>query len=119
MEEINDVYDTYTGFLPGYGIFPYVIWRHGAGIYMQLPIPKGKERTTQYLIDKTKALKARLEQSTKRNCKLCLVLAKNEAYYFSDDLMTYSESIPSGGLLLTKDGAQMKFNHIHFIENGN
>lgn len=115
MKHINNC-NSSLGFLNGYGVFPYVIWRVSAGTYIQIPIANGHERTTKYLMAKTKKLKEQIEALIAKNCKLCLVFGANEAYYFANEIVTFSESIPWGGVLLSKDGAEMIIEGNHYKE---
>ena len=51
----------------------------------------------------------------KRLHSVCLVLSPNSAYYFEEDGMQHSASIPSGGTLVNSQQQVIAINHPHFI----
>jgi hypothetical protein len=117
----------------GHGKFPYVIVRMFSGIYMQMPIHLVKEHTAkmngivvqtkdfgnnenhQFLIEVATNYKLHLDSKGKRKHRICLVLGPNSAYYFEEDRMKYSTSIPSGGTLVNSQQQVIAMNKPHFI----
>ena len=117
----------------GHGKFPYVIVRMYSAIYMQMPIHFVSERTseTKGIVVQTNDLSMRENEDTlvkiaedykrhldskgKRIHRVCLVVNPNSAYYFEEDGMQHSASIPSGGTLVNSQQQVIAMNHPHFI----
>jgi hypothetical protein len=102
----------------GFGRFPYVIIRLQYAIYMQFPIHFVKERKDglagisiqthssdpkeqqTLLLDAIAKFKSQIDEQKKRTHRLCVVLSEEQAYYFEEDGIKFSNSIPKGGTLL-------------------
>ena len=115
----------------GFGRFPYVVIRLHYGIYMQFPIHFVKERKDglagisiktdssnpkeqqALLLDAIAKFKSQIDEQKKRSHRLCVVLSEEQAYYFEDDGIKFSHSIPKGGTLLNsqQDFLAMGFPH--------
>jgi hypothetical protein len=115
----------------GYGRFPYVIIRLQYAIYMQFPIHFVKERKEglagisiqtdssdpkeqqALLLDAIAQFKSQIDEQKKRSHRLCVVLSEEQAYYFEEDGIKFSHSIPKGGTLLNsqQDFIAMGFPH--------
>jgi hypothetical protein len=126
-------------FLPGYGIFPYVILKTGHALFMQIPIhinknydlvkfpgtnitgvskevQKDAERFRDLLIEHTQKMKTKIENDKKIQAQLCLVINASECHYFNNDSIKKSDMIPSGGTLVTQGNRVMTMNREHYIE---
>lgn len=117
----------------GHGKFPYVIVRMFSGIYMQMPIHLVKEHTAkkkgivvqtkepgnkendQFFIEVAANYKRHLDSKGKRKHRICLVLSPTSAYYFEEDQIQFSTSIPSGGTLVNSQQQVIAMNKPHFI----
>ena len=115
----------------GFGKFPYLIIRLQYGIYMQFPIHFVKERKDgragiciqtessdpkeqqALLLDAIAQFKTQIDEQKKRFHRLCVVLDKEQAYYWEEDGIKFSHSIPKGGTLLNsqQDFIAMGFPH--------
>ncbi len=130
-------------FLDGYGKFPYIILKTGYAIYMQIPInfnTKGDfvnypgtnienisdELLADYEKDKTSKLheliikhcqwlKAKIEADKKREARICLVESPEIAYYFDIDEINFTNSIPSGGTLVTPQNKILAMIANHYL----
>lgn len=125
-------------FLPGYGIFPYVILKTGFALFMQIPIQinkdydlvkfpgtyinnvfeevqKDTEQFRDLLIEHTQKMKTKIEKDKKIQAQLCLVMNASEGHYFSNDTITKSNIIPTGGTLVTQGNVVMAMNREHYI----
>lgn len=119
----------------GYGQFPYVIIRMHHAIYIQIPIhfeenkrgnfpgihinmhdEQRKEVLYQCLIPLITNFKNQIDQKSKMPHRLCLVLAKNQAYYFEDDLIKFKTSIPHGGTLVDSNQQFIAIGSKHFVD---
>ena len=118
----------------GYGRFPYIIVRMHYAVYMQMPIhfvagpipgKKGilvqtnketREENYQHLIDVTSRYKNNLDNKSNRNHRLCVVVGKDQAYYFEEDKIRFNASIPFGGTLVNSDQQVIGMGHEHFIQ---
>ena len=118
----------------GYGKFPYVIVRMHYAIYMQMPIHFVSERKEglkgiivksdaennidnfPYLIEVAADYKRHLDTKDNRNHRLCVVVGKDQAYYFEEDEIRFSTSIPSGGTLGNSEQKIIAMAHDHFIQ---
>ena len=133
----------YKAFLNGYGKFPYIILKTGYAIYMQIPIHFNikddivnnpgtniegisEELLADYEQDKTSELhdliiahckwvKAKMETEKNRGARICLVEGPEIAYYFEGDEITYTNSIPSGGTLVTQQNKILAMNTEHYL----
>jgi hypothetical protein len=117
----------------GHGKFPCVIVRMFSAIYMQMPIHFVSERTSETkgivvhtndlskrenhetLIKIAEDYKRHLDSKGKRIHRICLVVNPNSAYYFEEDQMQFSTSIPSGGTLVNSQQKVIAMNHPHII----
>lgn len=130
-------------FLQGYGKFPYIIYKSGHAIYMQIPIHFNKNNDfdnypgihingidayslEEYyknfkgelhdvLIERSIWVKNQIEEQTKKAVKICLVEATDEAHFFDGDEIKFSSEIPSGGTLISEDGKILGMNVNHFL----
>lgn len=128
-----------NNFLPGYGIFPYVMVKTGYALYMQIPIninknydlvkfpgknitavseevQKDSERFLEVLIEHTQKMKTKIENDKKIQAQLCLVINPSECYYFSNDTIKKSNKIPCGGTLVTQENKVIAMNREHYLE---
>jgi hypothetical protein len=132
----NDIGITFTpeDIARGYGKFPYVIVRMHYAIYMQMPIHFVSERKEglkgifvksdaennidnfPYLIEVAAEYKRHLDTKDNRNHRLCVVVGKDQAYYFEEDEIRFSTSIPSGGTLVNSEQKIIAMAHDHFIQ---
>jgi hypothetical protein len=121
----------------GHGKFPYVIVRMHHGIYMQMPIHFISEKKEglngimvkseatnhldnfPYLIRIASDYKRNLEMKNKAETKLCLVVAEYHAYYFSENEIRFSTSIPTGGTLVNAQQLIIAMGAPHFIQSSN
>ena len=121
-------------FALGHGQFPYVIVRMHYAIYMQMPIHfvsekkeglKGIKVLTNaenfidnfpYLIEVAADYKRSLDAKNNRNHRLCVVVGKDQAYYFEEDEIRFNTSIPSGGTLVNSDQQVIAMGQSHFIQ---
>ncbi len=120
----------------GYGQFPYVIIRMHHAIYMQIPIhfeenkrgnfpgihinmhdEQRKEVLYQCLIPSIINFKTQIDQKSQKPHRLCLVLNKNQAYYFEDDLIKFKTSIPRGGTLVDSNKQFIAMSSNHYSAN--
>ena len=132
----NDIGITFTpeDIARGYGKFPYVIVRMYASFYMQMPIHfvsekkeglKGIKVLTNaenfidnfpYLIEVASNYKRDLDTKNNLNHRLCLVVGKDQAYYFEEDEIRFNTSIPTGGVLVNSEQEVIAMAHEHFIQ---
>lgn len=127
----NNTCKILISFPSGFGKFPYVIFKAGHAIYMQIPIHFNvkdediknylgshvknidQELLDQYKLDKNsllhdiliehcKRIKNKIEADTQKPAKLCLVEGEEIAYFFDGDQINFNKSIPSGGTLITQ-----------------
>lgn len=130
-------------FLNGYGKFPYIILKTGYAIFMQIPIHFNtngdyvnfpgtnlndisdklladyeKDKTSELhdrLIEHCKWVKAKLEADKNREARICLVEGPEIAYYFDGDEINFTNSIPSGGTLVTQQNNILAMNAEHYL----
>jgi hypothetical protein len=118
----------------GYGQFPYVIVRMHYAIYMQMPIHFVSDKKEglkgiiaksdaenfidnfPYLIEVASEFKRSLDTKNNRNHRLCVVVGKDQAYYFEEDQIRFNASIPSGGTLVNSDKQVIAMGQSHFIQ---
>ena len=133
----------YQAFLNGYGKFPYIILKTGYTIFMQIPIRFNthgdfvnfpgtnlndisnelladyeKYKTSELhdrLIEHCKWVKAKLEADKNREARICLVEGPEIAYYFDGDEINFTNSIPSGGTLVTQQNNILAMNANHYL----
>jgi hypothetical protein len=133
-------------FLSGYGKFPYIILKTEGAIYTQIPIyfngfyeagnvMLGIEKVSDELLadydkDKTSELHdiiikhcqwyiPKIEADKKRDARICLVEGPEIAYYFDGGEINFSNSIPTGGILLTLQNKILTMNTDHYLESAN
>jgi len=117
----------------GHGQFPYVIVRMYSTFYMQMPIHfvsekkeglKGIKVLTDeenfidnfpYLIEVASNYKRDLDAKNNLNHRLCLVVGKDQAYYFEEEEIRFNTSIPTGGLLVNNEQEVIAMANSHFI----
>ena len=103
-------------------------------IYMQMPIHFVSERKEglkgiivqsdsennidnfPHLIEVAADYKRHLDTKDNRNHRLCVVVGKDQAYYFEEDEIRFSTSIPSGGTLVNSEQKIIAMAHDHFIQ---
>lgn len=118
----------------GHGKFPYVIVRMHYAIYMQMPIHFVSEKKEglkgiivksdaenfidnfPYLIEVAADYKRSLDAKSNRNHRLCVVVGKDQAYYFEEEEIRFNTSIPSGGTLVNSDQQVIAMGQSHFIQ---
>ena len=118
----------------GHGQFPYVIVRMHHGIYMQMPIHFISEKKEglrgifvksdaenfidnfPYLIEVAADYKRNLDIKNNRHHRLCVVVGKDQAYYFEEDEIRFNTSIPTGGVLVNSEQQIIAMAHDHFIQ---
>lgn len=133
-------------FLSGYGKFPYIILKTEGAIYTQIPIyfngldqaghaMMGIENISHQLLtdyekDKTSELHdviikhcqryiTKIEADKKLDARICLVEGPEIAYYFDGDEINFTNSIPTGGILLTLQNKILTMNTDHYLESAN
>jgi len=84
------------------------------GIVVQTKEPGNKEND-QFFIEVAANYKRHLDSKGKRKHRICLVLSPTSAYYFEEDQMQFSTSIPSGGTLVNSQQQVIAMNKPHFI----
>lgn len=130
-------------FLHGYGNFPYIIYKSGHAIYMQIPIHFNKNNDfvnypgihingidayslDEYnrnfigelhdvLIERSIWVKNQIEEQTKKTAKICLVETFDIAHFFDGDDIKFSSEIPFGGTLITQEGKIIGMNVQHYL----
>lgn len=140
---INEMIQSKSSFLRGYGKFPYIIYKYGHAIYMQIPIHFNKNNDFDHypgihingisdsylseylssskgelhdvLIERSQWTKERIEAQTQKPAKVCLVEAQDVAYFFDENGVQFSSEIPTGGALIAQCGKMMGMNIKHFI----
>jgi hypothetical protein len=118
----------------GHGQFPYVIVRMHYAIYMQMPIHFTSVKTeglkgiivhsqsenncnnTERLLEVTAKYKQDLDAKNNRNHRICLVIEKDQAYYFEEGEIRFNTSIPSGGTLVNSNKQVIAMAQSHFIQ---
>lgn len=132
----------YQDFKNGYGKFPYIILKTGYAIYMQIPIHFNtngdyinfpgtnldgisEELIVEYendksselhdrLIEHCKWVKNKMETEKNREAKICLVEGPEIGYFFEGEEVTYTNSIPYGGTLVTQQNDIIAMNANHY-----
>jgi hypothetical protein len=117
----------------GHGKFPYIIVRKSHAVYMQVPIhfitekPIGLSgifvnsifddalQNSLYLIDIAMEYKENIDSKSGHKNRMCLVLSPSQAYFFEEDEILFSTSIPSGGTLLNNSEWVIAMANPHFI----
>lgn len=133
----------YQDFKKGYGKFPYIILKTGYAIYMQIPIHFNtngdyinfpgtnldgisEQLLTEYGYDKTSELhdrliehckwvKNKMETEKNREARICLVEGPEIGYFFEGEEVTYTNSIPYGGTLVTQQNDVLAMNANHYL----
>jgi hypothetical protein len=118
----------------GHGQFPYVIVRMHCAIYMQMPIHFTSVNTeglkgiivhsqsenncnnTERLLEVAAKYKQDLDAKNNRNHRLCLVVGKDQAYYFEEGEIRFNTSLPTGGTLVNSDKQVIAMAQSHFIQ---
>jgi hypothetical protein len=127
----------------GYGNFPYLLYKSSPSTFTQIPIHLNKPNDLetypgthinnipeeqlevfktqndselhQILLERTQWVKEKIEQTTQKYCRICLVESSEKAYYFEGDEIKPSDDIPSGGSLLCMEGRIISLNTKHYI----
>lgn len=143
LEVIENKPLQYQDFKNGYGKFPYIILKTGHAIYMQIPIhfntqgdfnnfpgtnlnDISEELISDYENDKTSELHDRLivhckwvknqmETEKNREARICLVEGPEIGYYFEGEEVTFTNSIPYGGTLVTQQNNIIAMNANHYL----
>lgn len=140
-------FDIYTSaesklepFMLGYGLFPYIIIKDGFDKYMQIPIHinqyidrinfpgtylTGIEEEVQtdpdkfidLLLVRTQKVKEIIEKNQKLEIQVCLVLSATECYNFDKKTVLKSDTIPTGGILVTQHMEIIVICRKHYLEN--
>ncbi len=118
----------------GFGRFPYVVIRLQYGVYMQFPIHFVKERKDglagisiqtdssdpkvqqALLLDAIAQFKSHVDAKSNRSHRLCVVLGEDQAYYFDEEGIKFSHSIPKGGTLLNSQQEFIAMGFPHQIQ---
>ncbi len=118
----------------GHGKFPYIIVRMHHAVYMQMPIHFIAEKpigltgifvnsqfddalqNSPYLIDVAAEYRENLDSKKNQIHRMCLVLSPLQAYYFEEDEIRFSTSIPSGGTLVNSSKNVIAMGQSHFIQ---
>ena len=116
----------------GHGKFPYVVIRLMSAMYMQIPIhfvqervpgknglqiqssEDSQEKNYRHLLQAVANYKKNTEEKNRTNHQMCLVLGPSIAYYFGENGIRFSYSIPKGGSLFNKDRKLIAMNERHF-----
>lgn len=142
LEVIENKPLQYQDFKKGYGKFPYIILKTGYAIYMQIPIhfntngdylnfpgtnlndiseallaDYNNDKSTELhdrLIDHCKWLKAKIESDKNREARICLVEGPEIGYFFEGEEVTFTNSIPCGGTLVTQQNDVLAINANHY-----
>ena len=140
---LDEMIQSKSSFLRGYGKFPFIIYKYGNAIYMQIPIHFNKNNDfdnypgihinkiresylAEYLstlkgelhdvlIERSLWAKKRIESQTQKPAKLCLVESENIAYFIDENGVQFNSEIPSGGTLISQCGKMMGMNAKHFV----
>jgi hypothetical protein len=127
----------------GYGNFPYLLYKSSPATFTQIPINLNKPNDIeaypgthinnipekqleayknqndselyQILLERTQWVKEKIEYTTQKPCRICLVESPNKGYYFEGDEIKPSDDIPSGGTLLCLEGRILGLNTRHYI----
>jgi len=117
----------------GHGKFPYIIVRMHHAVYMQMPIHFIAEKpigltgifvksefddilqNSPYLIDVAAEYWDHLNSKKNQKHRMCLVLSPSQAYYFEENEIRFSTSIPSGGTLVNSSKNVIAMANSHFI----
>lgn len=133
----------YQDFKKGYGKFPYIILKTGYAIYMQIPIHFNtngdyinfpgtnldgiseelisdyeNNKTSElhdWLIEHCKWLKNQIETEKNREARICLVEGPEIGYFFEGEEITFTNSIPYGGTLVTQQNDIIAMNTNHYL----
>lgn len=127
-------------FMLGYGLFPYIIIKDGFDKYMQIPIhinqyidrinfpgtyltgieeevQKDTDKFTDVLLVRTQKVKEIIEKNQKLEIQVCLVLSPTECYNFDKKTVLKSDTIPTGGTLVTQHMEIIVIFRKHYLEN--
>jgi hypothetical protein len=127
-------------FMPGYGLFPYIIIKNGFDKYMQIPIHINQyidrinfpgtyltgieeevqtdtEKFTNLLLVRTQKVKEIIEKNQKLEIQVCLVLSATECYNFDKKTVLKSDTIPKGGTLVSQHMEIIVICRKHYLEN--
>jgi hypothetical protein len=69
-----------------------------------------------YLIEVAAEYKRNLDTKNNLNHRLCVVVGKDQAYYFEEDQIRFNTSIPTGGVLVNSEQQIIAMGHEHFIQ---
>lgn len=143
IQNLDEKWWEHKAFPQGYGHFPYFILKVGHAMYMQIPIhfntngdyntypgthinEISEEELNMYsaipnealhkkLIEQGSWIKNKIETDRQKPCRLCLVEGPETAYYFDENTISFNQSIPSGGTLLTQQNKVIAMNSKHYI----
>lgn len=117
----------------GHGQFPYIIVRLHYAIYLQEPIHFHPKKNNELiginiesnfennienfpkLLKIASEYKQSLDTKDNRNHRLCVVLSPEQAYYYEENEIRFSPSIPSGGTLVNSRKEIIAMGNSHFI----
>jgi hypothetical protein len=118
----------------GHGKFPYIIVRMHHAVYMQMPIhfiaekPMGLTgifvnspiddilENSSYLMKVAIEYREHLDSKKNQKHRMCLVLSPLQSYYFEENKIRFSTSIPSGGTLVNSSKNVIAMANSHFIQ---
>ena len=60
-------------------------------------------------------MKRKIEADRNKTIRMCLVEGPETSYYFDEDEIEFSTSIPSGGALLTQENKVIAMNVKHYL----
>jgi hypothetical protein len=143
LEVIENKTLEYQDFKKGYGKFPYIILKTGNSIYMQIPIHFNtngdyinfpgtnldgisNDMLSEYENDKTSELhdrliehckwvKSKMETEKNREARICLIEGPEICYFFEGEEVTFTNSIPFGGTLVTQQNDVIAMNANHYL----
>ena len=67
------------------------------------------------IISHCKWLKAKIESEKNREARICLVESPEIGYFFEGEEVTFTNSIPSGGTLVTQQNNIIAMNSNHYL----
>jgi len=140
IKNLDEKWYEHRMFLVGYGKFPYIILKSGYAMFMHFNVDYDfdnypgthlngitekelfdyeKDKTAKLhhkLIEHCQKIKDKIETDFNKPCNICLVEGPETAYYFNEDGVKFSTTIPSGGTLLTPQNKILAMNVAHYIQ---
>ncbi len=84
---------------------------------LNLPLRKRMQTLQQDLLNMATDMRDKIKSDRGINPRMCLVLDTDWCFYFTDDEIQESQSIPSGGTLFSQTHAFLAMNTPHFLPN--